>query len=171
MVRFKFSGVSRSEFQARRSVITGRQGRYYSSKTLSARDNDPMGRPTSYWQCTPLNCGTSSIWAGAYNYDLAGDVTSWNHPAGYTITQTINAAQQVQQITSSLSDASPPGALAARPRSSIQYTPGGAVGTRQNGCGGSGCTNVQETYAYNNRLQKVRREPGTTVFPYTQSFR
>lgn len=32
-----------------------------------------------------------------YNYDLAGDVTSWTHPAGFTTSNTINAAQQVTQ--------------------------------------------------------------------------
>jgi hypothetical protein len=24
---------------------------------------DPMGRPTGYWQCTPYNCGSASIWS------------------------------------------------------------------------------------------------------------
>ena len=57
-----------------------------------------MGRPLDYWQCTPLNCGSSSIWQAVYNYNLAGDVTSWTHPAGFTITQTINAARDKTSV-------------------------------------------------------------------------
>ena len=47
-----------------------------------------MGRSYNYWQCTPLNCGTSTIWAASYTYDKAGDVTNWHHPASFTINQT-----------------------------------------------------------------------------------
>src|SRR5579875_1318298 len=92
-----------------------------------------------------------------YNYDLAGDVNSWTHPAGFTITNSINGAQRVAQITSSLNDATHPGTLAT-----ISYTPWGAEQTLENGCAGSGCTNTLETYAYNNRLQAVMIELGTT---------
>jgi YD repeat-containing protein len=80
--------------------------------TATVQDYDQMGRTKHYWQCTPLNCGTSSIWAALYNYDAAGDVTSWNHPAGFTITQTFNGARDIEQVTSSLSDSTHPGTLA-----------------------------------------------------------
>ncbi|MGH9396158.1 MAG: RHS repeat-associated core domain-containing protein [Terriglobia bacterium] len=119
---------------------------------------DSMGRVTRYWQCTPYNCG-SSAWQSSYNYDLAGDVQQWTHPAGFTITNTINAAQEVTQIQSSLVDASHPQYLAQN----ITYTPWGAESTLENGCAGSGCTNTQETYAYNKRLQPVMIELGTTT--------
>lgn len=49
---------------------------------------------------------------------------------------------------------------------SITYTPWGALNTLQNGCYGTGqnvgCTQRQETYTYNNRLQPAMIELGTT---------
>jgi RHS repeat-associated protein len=121
---------------------------------------DPMGRVNNYWQCTPLNCGNSSIWAAAYAYNLAGNVTSWNHPEGFTITQGINNAEQIAQVTSSVSDQNDPASLAT-----VTYTPFGAVSTLQNGCAdgsGSSCTNIQESYFYNTRLQMAVAELGTS---------
>jgi RHS repeat-associated protein len=45
----------------------------------------------------------------------------------------------------------------------ITYTPWGAVSQLQNGCTPSGgCTNAQETYDYNNRLQPVRIQLSTS---------
>ena len=96
--------------------------------TATVEDYDKMGRPQHYWQCTPLNCGTSIFWAALYNYDFAGDVTSWNHPAGFTITQTINGAKEISQVTSSISDATHPASLAT-----LTYAPFGPISTLQNG--------------------------------------
>jgi RHS repeat-associated protein len=110
---------------------------------------DPVGRIASFWQCNPSNCGTLSIWNTEYNYDLAGDITSWVHPGGFKLTNTVNAAQQITAVQSSWQDSNHPQYLAQ----SISYTPWGAVSQLQNGCVGSGCTNAQETYTYNNRLQ------------------
>ena len=93
-----------------------------------------MGRTQHYWQCTPANCGSSSIWAVLYGYDAAGDVTSWSHPAGYSISQSVNGAREVTQVTSSLSDSMHPPVLAQN----ITYTPFGALSSLQNGCGGQG---------------------------------
>ena len=117
----------------------------------------PMGRVQVYRQCTPQNCGTSD-WRTTYNYDSAGDVTTWIHPAGFTITQTINGAREVSQVASSWSDETHPPVLAEN----MSYTPWGALSSLQNGCVGSGCTNVQETYAYNNRLQPTQIQLGTS---------
>ena len=117
---------------------------------------DPMGRPKVYRQCTPYNCGTSD-WRTTYNYDLGGDVTSWTHPAGFSITQTINGARQISQITSSLNDSYDPASLAT-----ATYTPFGSVSTLLNGCVGSGCTSLQESYFYNKRLQPAVVELGTS---------
>ncbi|MGH9396820.1 MAG: RHS repeat-associated core domain-containing protein, partial [Terriglobia bacterium] len=117
---------------------------------------DSMGRILNYWQATPYNEG-SSAWQMTYNYDLAGDVTSWTHPAGFAITNSINAAQQITQIQSSLVDSTHSQYLAQN----ITYTPWGAEQTLENGCAGSGCTNIVETYAYNNRLQPAMIELGT----------
>ena len=129
--------------------------------TATAQDYDPMGRPQHYWQCTPLNCGSSSIWGMTYAYDAEGDVISWTHPAGFTITQTIDGAKDITQITSSLSDSTHPATLAQN----ILYNAAGAVTSLQNGCVGSGCTTIQETYAYNNRLQMAMAELGTSGTP------
>ncbi len=41
---------------------------------------DKAGRPTDHWQCTPFNCGSSSIGHSTYGYDLAGDPTNLGHP-------------------------------------------------------------------------------------------
>jgi RHS repeat-associated protein len=117
-----------------------------------------MGRVQGYWQATPLNCG-SSLWPTFYAYDLAGDVTSWLHPAGFVINQTINGARQVTQVTSSWSDTtSHPGTLAQN----ITYNAAGQITSLQNGCVGSQCTGLQETYFYNNHLQMAVAELGTS---------
>jgi hypothetical protein len=106
-----------------------------------------------------LNCGTSSIWAASYLYDKAGDLITWNHPAGFTITQNINGAREISQVTSTLSDSTThPGTLAT-----VTYTPFGAVQTLQNGCvPTANCTNLQESYFYNPRLQMAVAELGTS---------
>jgi RHS repeat-associated protein len=134
--------------------------------TATVQDYDKLGRPQHYWQCTPLNCGTASIWAALDNYDLAGDVTWWNHPGGFTVNQPVDNARHIEQVTSTLSDAQHPATLASAaclPNStSICYTAWGAVSSLQNACVGSGCTSVQETYAYNNRLQMALAELGTS---------
>ncbi len=117
---------------------------------------DPVGRIKDFWQCTPANCNTSSIWDTHYNYDLAGDVTSWVHPGQFTLTNTVNSAQQVTAIQSSLTGANLPQTLAQ----SISYTPWGAVSQLVNGCVGTQCVNAQETYTYNNRLQPWMIELG-----------
>jgi RHS repeat-associated protein len=110
---------------------------------------DPVGRTQYFWQCNPSNCGGSSIWSTQYSYDLAGDVTSWVHPAGYKLTNTVNAAQQVTAVQSSWQDSSHPQYLAQ----SVSYTPWGAVSQLENGCVGTGCAKAQETYTYNKQLQ------------------
>ena len=61
---------------------------------------DAMGRPVNFWQCDPSNCGSASIWKIPYTYDLAGDVTSYTHMDGYTISTPVNAAQQVTSVQS-----------------------------------------------------------------------
>jgi RHS repeat-associated protein len=133
--------------------------------TATVQDYDAMGRAADYWQCTPMSCGASSIWATNYSYDLAGDLTSWNHPAGFTITQGIDAARHISTVTSTVSGSTYPTTLATGPNGYIGYTPWGAVSTLENGCAdgsGSSCANTVETYAYNNRMQMVMAELGNT---------
>ncbi len=115
-----------------------------------------VGGATKYWQCTPYNCSGSSKWEMTYSYNLAGDITSWIHPAGYTFTHTVNTAQRVTRLSSSLSDGTHPSTLA-----DLTYAAHGAVATLLNGCAGTGCVQRQETYDYNNRLQPVMLRLGT----------
>ena len=65
-----------------------------------------------------------------------------------------------------MSDSTHPATLAegtcAPGSTSICYTPWGAVSQLQNGCVGSGCTEIQDTYFYNQRLQMAVAELGTT---------
>jgi YD repeat-containing protein len=123
---------------------------------------DSMGRPTGYWQCTPYNCGSASIWSVPTSYDLAGDVTGWTHPLDFSITNTISPAQRITQISSDLGGSTYPANLAQN----ITYTPWGALHTLLNGCYGTGqnvgCIQVQETYRHNNCLQPLMIELGTT---------
>ena len=121
-----------------------------------------MGRTQDYWQCTPYNCGTNSIWHGYYHYNLAGDNDWWIHPdsGGFTITNTISTARRITAIQSSWVDSNHPQYLAQ----SISYTPWGALSTLVNGYAGSGA-NAQESYQYNNRLQPAIIELGTTGNP------
>ena len=103
-----------------------------------------------------------------YSYDTTGNVSGWTHPAGYTLTNTCNAAMQLTQITSSLNDATHPGTLAA-----MTYGPLGVLSTLVDGCAGSGCTQAQETYSYNKRLQVTQIQLGNTSNPaanYTLSY-
>ena len=57
----------------------------------------------------------------------------WTHAAGFTITNTYNAALQLANVTSSLNDATHPPALAT-----LAYAPSGALHTLLNGCAGTG---------------------------------
>ncbi len=129
-----------------------------SGNAMTIHSYDAAGRTQDLWQCTPFNCSSASIWNMHYSYNLGGDVTSWSSPAGYTITNTITNAQRISQISSSFSNNTHPATLAT-----VNYAPQGAPSTLQNGCVGTGCTQRQETYDYNNRLQPVRIQLGTST--------
>lgn len=113
-----------------------------------------MGRVTDFWQSEPAH---GSLWNIHYSYDLAGDVTSYVHPAGFTITNQIDQNQRISEVDSSKSDSTHPGMLAH-----MTYNSWGALATLLNGCAGTGCVQRQETYDYNNRLQPVRIQLGTS---------
>ncbi len=119
-----------------------------------------MGRTKDYWQCSPVNCATSTIWSSNYQYKYTGEVSQWLHPAGFTLTNTVSAARRIKQIQSSLVDTYHP----QYPVQSITYMPWGAVSTFVNGNTGSG-SNAQETYIYNKRLQPWMIDLGTTTTP------
>ena len=127
-----------------------------SVKTAVVYSYDSMGRIVGFWQCNPSTCGTSA-YALSYTYDKAGDVTSWNHPGLITFNNTVNAAQQITEVTTSSSYPNLPQTLVQN----VTYTPWGAVSQLEDGCSGSGCLNAYETYTYNNRLQPWMIELGT----------
>jgi RHS repeat-associated protein len=136
-----------------------------SGTAITVHSYDKVGRHQDLWQCTPYNCSSTSIWNTHYNYDLAGDVTSWRNPSSTTLTHTVSNARRITQITSSLSDSTHPATIAQN----VKYAPHGAVSQLQNGCVGAGCTQAQETYDYNNRLQPVRMQLGTSSSPSANS--
>jgi len=92
-------------------------------------------------------------------------VSTWSDPAGHTFTQQISKAQRVTGISSSASDSTHPGTLLQN----VRYAPHGAVASSENGCAGTGCVQAQETYDYNNRLQPVRIQLGTSSSPSASS--
>jgi RHS repeat-associated protein len=152
-------------------TLTNPKGRLTEATTTSSTavvySYDAMGRPLNYWQCTPYNCGSSSIWQVQDGYDLSGDLTSWAHPWPFTITNTVNAAQQITQIQNSWYDTTLHPQNIAQ---SISYTAFGAPSSLENGCVGTGCVNGVETYQYNNRLQPVEVELGNGTNPPTSLF-
>ena len=76
-------------------------------------------------------------------------MTGYTNPAGFTVSQQINGAQQPTSLTYG-------GSMAV---SSIIYEPWGAISTM---CGGQGCAQSQETRQYNSRLQPVLMELGNS---------
>ena len=81
-------------------------------------------------------------------------------PGGIHAVHTVNAAQQVKSVSSSLTGTGQPQYLA---QASIAYTAWGAISQLVNGCAGTGCANGQETYIYNKRLQPWTIKVGTTA--------
>jgi RHS repeat-associated protein len=132
---------------------------------ITLHNYDPAGRIKDQWQCTPYNCNVEgrSPWNIHYNYNLAGEVTSWVNPVSHTFTNSITRAQRISQITSSLSDDSHPATLAT-----LTYAPHGGVATLQNGSVDGG-TQRLESYDYNNRLQPVRIRLGSSGTPDANS--
>lgn len=135
--------------------------------TGSAFSYDNDGRVGDTWECLPSGCGNHSLDKHLhYTYDWAGDVSTAGDGAGYTTTYTYSDDQEVQTITSSLSDPTHPSALV----SSVQNGPDGPLSWqlgnglygvrsydsmgRNNGgwvCSGSTqpyCTGGSQTYGY-----------------------
>jgi RHS repeat-associated protein len=109
---------------------------------------DPMGRPVTFRECDPSNCGSGS-YNTFYTYDLAGDMTSVANGAGVTLTYAYDGAARPAKVTSSWSDAQHPSTLYTVDPSH-GYFPNGALraATLANG--------LTNTAMYNNRLQPCR---------------
>ena len=112
---------------------------------------DAMGRPANFWQCIAGQLRELGLGTCTYNYDLAGDITSWVHPGGFTLTNTVNAAQQITAIKSSLTGTGQPQYLAQ----SISYKPWGAVSPT-----GERLRGQRRKRPGNLHLQQASRSPG-----------
>lgn len=123
---------------------------------------DAAGRVTDFWQCTPIKCASGSFWDMHYTYDLAGDISSWTHPGGFTVTHTLSNVQQITQVATNVVDPGHPSSLGF-----FTYTAFRAVASLAN-CRGAGCERW-ETYDYNSRLQPVRIQLGTSATPNANS--
>ena len=129
--------------------------------TGTAQDYDTMGRIADYRQCPPWFCSNSNPLDTQYAYNFDGTVKQWVHPANdeetLTLYNTVSEARQITAIAASANVVDIPSSVV----SNITYTPWGALAGLSDGCTGSGCKNIQETYAYNNRLQPVNIQVGT----------
>jgi RHS repeat-associated protein len=72
---------------------------------------DAMGRLADDYQCTPLNCGTSSFRL-TFGYDLLGDLTSsTNYSRSVTYNYTYDTAARLLTFKSTWNDSTHPGTL------------------------------------------------------------
>lgn len=129
--------------------------------TRSLFSYDQMGRVVNNWQCTPSNCG-GTPYALTYGYDLAGDMKSYTNGAGVTFTQVFDAAAQLTQLTSNLSDANHPGTLL----SSVEYN---ALGSTVSDSLGNGVTELR-SYTNRGQLSSLAAAAGATLAKATASF-
>jgi RHS repeat-associated protein len=131
-----------------------------SIKTMGIYSYHPTGWVQDLWECTPLDCATvnnTSMTNGYYEYDLAGDLGYYSSPShSFFVYPYVNSAQQISQVTSTWADSTHPGTLA-----SFAYNPAGSISTLADGCTGTGCAGLLETYNYNRRLQMDMVELGT----------
>jgi RHS repeat-associated protein len=107
---------------------------------------DKLGRVRINSQCTPQNCGASTVFPITYNLDLLGDMTSGTNGMGVTLSYTVNRALRLTGMTSSLSDSNHPGTLYSSPH----YNGAGSLLAATIGNPGS---SVSETRTYDGRLR------------------
>lgn len=94
------------------NYLVGRMAYEWTSdeKTGTGFGYDQMGRTNSEVVCTPSTCGTST-YSTAFQYDLAGNETSYGNGVGVTTTVAYDTAGRTSQVTSTLHDANHPGTL------------------------------------------------------------
>jgi hypothetical protein len=117
-----------------------------------------MGRILSEQQCTPSNCTSGAPYAPIYTYNLAGNLTSYTNGISTTssvgtlvFTNTYDAADHLQTVTSNWSDGTHPATLFSAQTAtttacpdSMSY-PYAAFGGLMNATYGSGIT-LNRTY-------------------------
>jgi len=123
---------------------------------------DSMGRIADTWQCTPLNCSTSTYHM-AYTYNYLGEVTTLTDAASVTYTRSYNSIGQLTGVTSSLSNTSHPSTLFSTPASDA-YNP---LGQLAQGTYGDG---IVRNNTYNNMGRVVEIQDGPTATPTYRSY-
>jgi RHS repeat-associated protein len=92
------------------------------SNAGTAYSYDPMGRTSYLDECLPSGCGTTSYNKQLhYTYDWAGNLLTSTDGAGVTSTYTVSLANELQSLTSSLSNSTNPANIV----SSVQNGPNG----------------------------------------------
>ena len=122
---------SQSNMKGRLSAAIGNSS-YGNTATIYSYD--VAGRTTSMAQCLPSGCGSGSLDKRmSYTYDMGNAMTSMTDAIGITSTYSLSAAEEVNGITSSYSDANDPATLL----SNVQMGPfGPASWTLGNGLTG-----------------------------------
>src|SRR5579883_2818054 len=111
---------------------------------------DSMGRVINNEQASFLSCtGGAASPVPTYQYDLAGNMTTYVNGAGVWFTQTYDSAGRPTALTSSYADAQHPGTLATVDPTH-GYFPNGTLHTWKTGNG------LTQTAALNSRLQPCR---------------
>jgi RHS repeat-associated protein len=146
---------------------------------LTAYSYDGAGRVIALTECLPVGCGTfADNLSLSYQYDLAGNMLSSSDGAGTTTTYTYSPANEVQSVTSSLSNSEAPPAIISNvtngPNGPLNYQLGNGLTNvstydalgRVNGdsvCNGStsaSCSGGSEIYGYTVARQGVRTTTG-----------
>jgi YD repeat-containing protein len=105
---------------------------------------DAMGRVSNEQQCTLTNCSSGTPYAITHDYDLAGNPTMYTNGIGsITLTNSYNAADHLNEVTSSWVDPTHPSPLFSNPT----YDAPGELNTATYGAG------LTTTRTYNNRLR------------------
>jgi len=103
--------------------LKGRLSRASVSNAQTIFSYDSMSRVTAMGECAPSNCGSSN-YVTSYTYDWVGNLQTSTDGSGTTDTYVYSPANEVQSITSSLSDSNhPPNLL-----SNVQSGPFGPLG-------------------------------------------
>jgi RHS repeat-associated protein len=114
------SGISPQNAKGRMTHSYRATGSTCATNVLSY---DPMGRVANEWQQAPYRCAAGSFDQLTYQYDAAGDVTSFTNGQGVTFTNSYDVGGSFLSLTSSLSDLQHPATLI----SNVQYNPLGMV--------------------------------------------
>jgi RHS repeat-associated protein len=146
------------------SYLVGRMAYQWTSDGLTGTGfgYDPMGRTNSELVCTPSTCGKSA-YGLAFQYDLAGNQTSYSNGVGVTTTVGYDPASRMAQVTSSYNDPNHPGTL----WTANSYGP---IGLTQATLGNG----IVENAAYDARERKISdsfKNPGNqTIYSYSIAY-